>query len=42
MAGVQNIFDKAYYEHLNRRIVGSSDPLYEAGRSFYLNLTINL
>ena len=42
MAGVQNIFDTAYYDHLNRRIVGSTERLYEAGRNLYLNLMINL
>ncbi|HPT01036.1 MAG TPA: TonB-dependent receptor [Bacteroidales bacterium] len=41
-AGVQNLFNSTYYEHLNRRIVGSQDKLNEAGRSFYLNLTISL
>jgi iron complex outermembrane receptor protein len=40
--GVNNIFDVAYYEHLNRRIIGSSVALYEPGRSFYLNLIVNL
>lgn len=41
-AGVKNIFDKAYYEHLNRRIIGSNAPLYEPGRSFFINMTVNL
>ncbi len=41
-AGVNNIFDRAYYEHLNRRIIGSNAALYEPGRSFYLNLILNL
>jgi iron complex outermembrane receptor protein len=41
-AGVNNIFNAAYYEHLNRRIIGSSDPLYEPGRLFYMNLIFNL
>ncbi len=40
--GVNNIFDKAYYEHLNRRIIGSMMPLYEPGRVFYLNLILNI
>jgi len=39
--GINNIFDKAYYEHLNRRIIGSKAPLYEPGRIFYLNVIIN-
>ena len=41
-AGVQNLFDTTYYEHLNRRIVGSTEKLNEAGRNVYLNLLINL
>jgi len=41
-AGVNNIFNTTYYEHLNRRIIGSSTPLYEPGRLFYLNLIFNL
>ncbi len=36
--GVNNIFDVAYYEHLNRNIIGSTNSLYEPGRSFYINL----
>jgi iron complex outermembrane receptor protein len=35
VAGVENIFDTPYYEHLNRRIVGSTERLYEPGRVFY-------
>jgi iron complex outermembrane receptor protein len=38
IAGVNNIFDAAYYEHLNRNIIGSNEDLYEPGRSFYFNL----
>jgi iron complex outermembrane receptor protein len=41
-AGVTNIFNETYYEHLNRNIIGSKLPLYEPGRMFYLNLIINL
>ena len=41
-AGVKNIFNAAYYEHLNRRIVGTMQPLYEPGRIFYANLVFNL
>ncbi len=36
--GVDNIFDKAYYEHLNRNIIGTNTNLYEPGRIFYLNM----
>ncbi|RLD44083.1 MAG: hypothetical protein DRI89_03660 [Bacteroidetes bacterium] len=41
-AGVSNIFNTAYYEHLNRNIIGSTLPLYEVGRVFYLDLIIKL
>jgi len=41
-AGVRNIFNKAYYEHLNRNIIGTTYPLYEPGRIFYTNLIFNL
>lgn len=40
--GIENIFDKAYYEHLNRRIIGSIDNLYEPGRLFYINLIFKI
>ncbi|MBU2652195.1 MAG: TonB-dependent receptor [Bacteroidetes bacterium] len=40
--GIENLFDKAYYEHLNRRITGSSLNFYEPGRSFYVNLIFNI
>jgi len=39
--GVSNLFDEAYYEHLNRRIIGSDLPLYEPGRIFWLNVMVN-
>jgi iron complex outermembrane receptor protein len=38
--GISNIFDNAYYEHLNRRIIGSDVPLYEPGRIFWLNVMV--
>jgi iron complex outermembrane receptor protein len=37
-SGVNNLFDKAYYEHLNRSMIGSYDNLTEPGRSFFVNL----
>jgi iron complex outermembrane receptor protein len=42
IGGINNIFDAAYYEHLNRNIIGSTNNLYEPGRSFYINLFFNL
>ena len=38
VAGVENIFNTPYYEHLNRRIVGSTERLYEPGRVFYFTV----
>jgi len=40
-AGINNIFDAAFYEHLNRNIIGSTLPLYEPGRNFYINFIFN-
>ncbi len=36
-SGVNNLFNKTYYEHLNRNIIGSLEPLYEPGRNFFIN-----
>lgn len=33
-AGVDNLFDTPYFEHLNRRMTGTTDKLYEPGRMF--------
>jgi outer membrane receptor protein involved in Fe transport len=41
-AGVNNIFDVSYYEHLNRKIVGSTEKLYEPGRMFFVNLNLSI
>jgi iron complex outermembrane recepter protein len=41
-AGVNNILNSTYYEHLNRKIIGSDKPLYEVGRVFYANLIFKL
>lgn len=40
--GVNNLFNTAYYEHLNRNIIGSTTNMYEPGRVFYLNLMFNI
>ncbi len=34
--GVNNLFDLAYYEHLNRKIVGTTEKLFEPGRVFHI------
>lgn len=38
-AGINNIFDVAYYDHLNRRIIGTKENFYEPGRVFYVGVT---
>jgi len=40
--GINNVLDINYYEHLNRRIIGSTTPFLEPGRLFYINLIIKL
>ncbi len=42
VAGVENIFNTPYYEHLNRRIVGSTERLYEPGRVFYFTVIFKI
>jgi iron complex outermembrane receptor protein len=41
-AGANNIFDVSYYEHLNRKIVGSTEKLYEPGRMFFVTLNLSI
>jgi len=41
-AGINNIFDVSYYEHLNRKIVGSTEKLYEPGRMFFVTLNLSI
>lgn len=38
--GVKNIFDKNYYEHLNRSVTGTTTPIYDPGRSLFFELKI--
>lgn len=40
--GVNNLFDVAYYEHLNRRMISSKGNLYEPGRIFFVNLVLDI
>ena len=40
--GINNILNLNYYEHLNRRIIGTNTPFLEPGRVFYTNLIIKL
>jgi iron complex outermembrane receptor protein len=41
-AGIQNLFNQNYYEHLNRSVRGTSSPIYAPGRNFYVSLNLNL
>ncbi len=42
-AGVQNLFDETYYEHLNRTISGLTPrEIYAPGRNFFLTLSLDL
>lgn len=40
--GINNIFDKAYYDHLNRKLLGTIGKLYEPGRTLFVNLVIKI
>ncbi len=42
VGGVNNLLDAAYYEHLNRRVLGTDYRIYEPGRSFYINVIFNI
>ncbi len=41
-AGINNIFDKSYYEHLNRKIIGTTEKLYEPGRVAYIQINVEI
>jgi iron complex outermembrane recepter protein len=41
-AGINNVFDKSYYEHLNRKIIGTNEKLYEPGRVLYIQISIEI
>ena len=40
-AGVNNLFNVTYHEHLNRSLQGSTLPLNDPGRSFFIELKWN-
>jgi iron complex outermembrane receptor protein len=41
-AGVQNLLDELYYEHLNRSVRSASPfPIYAPGRSFFLSFNLD-
>lgn len=39
--GINNVLNKPYYEHLNRRQIGTTKKLYEPGRFFTIGAKIN-
>ncbi len=39
--GVNNLFDKNYYEHLNRSVRGTNDPIFAPGRNIFANINFN-
>ena len=41
-AGVRNVLDEVYYEHLNRATVATDRPLFAPGRNLYLSLSAQL
>lgn len=41
-AGVKNLFDEAYYEHLNRPLAGQSRAIFAPGRNIYLSLFVDM
>jgi len=36
--GVNNLLDENYYEHINRSVRGSNDPIFAPGRNLFTNL----
>ncbi|MCB9202512.1 MAG: TonB-dependent receptor [Flavobacteriales bacterium] len=38
-AGILNLFDENYYEHLNRNRINTQKPIYAPGRNFYISFT---
>ena len=41
-AGVNNVLNRSYYEHLNRRIIGTKENLYEPGRVIFVTLNLSI
>ena len=39
-ASLNNLLDKAYYEHLNRSVAGTSSPIYAPGRSLLVSFNV--
>jgi iron complex outermembrane recepter protein len=42
IAGIQNLFDEAYYEHLNRSVKdATAKPIYAPGRNIFASINLN-
>ena len=41
-AGVDNLLNKNYYEHLNRNVIGTGNDLYEPGINFFINMMFKI
>jgi iron complex outermembrane receptor protein len=41
-AMVNNVLNQAYYEHLNRSVRGTKNPIYAPGTNFFIGLTVVL
>lgn len=40
-AGIDNLLDKTYYEHLNRSVRGTADAINAPGRNYYVSFSLN-
>lgn len=40
-AGVNNLFDENYFEHLTRAVRGTTSPIYSPGRTVIINLSLD-
>lgn len=40
-AGIQNLLDENYYEHLSRFVKGTDIPIYAPGRNIFISLNLN-
>lgn len=40
--GVNNLLDQSYYEHLNRKMLGTTNNLYEPGRIIFVTLLLHI
>jgi iron complex outermembrane recepter protein len=41
-AGINNVFDRSYYEHLNRKIIDTTEKLYEQGRVLHIQINFEI